>query len=339
MPTTEELIRDEFGFGADPMAAPARQTSGPLDLPPEPAMKRGRSYDRWLQKRDRAIQDQQLERQDRRDSRQDESEEWRRRLAEERAEIDRQQFRLQTSGAERAETEYRIQAKEKADTNEQVTQAMRSLAVANDMSSLDAAEDSILSAYPLAAQDSSVRAMIENKRQRFTPSTTKTDKRMDPNTALLDVLKSGGLVGPDGTVKDRAGKELGNVLTDGQVDPFKAAQVQAALSPGDKPKDQDANVKNIIDAQAELSAAEAEWEPIKNETVDEDKMKAGARLDAAKAKLEALRIAFPEAAARLEPAKADAPKLSPRDQSALDWANANPEDERAAKIKSRLGVE
>jgi hypothetical protein len=30
--------------------------------------------------------------------------------------------------------------------------------------------------------------------------------------------------------------------------------------------------------------------------------------------------------------------LSPQDQQALDWANANPDDPRAAQIKQRLGV-
>lgn len=34
-----------------------------------------------------------------------------------------------------------------------------------------------------------------------------------------------------------------------------------------------------------------------------------------------------------------APELSPRDQSALDWANANPDDPRSQRIKQRLGVE
>lgn len=33
------------------------------------------------------------------------------------------------------------------------------------------------------------------------------------------------------------------------------------------------------------------------------------------------------------------PELSPRDQSALDWANANPDDPRSQRIKQRLGVE
>lgn len=32
-------------------------------------------------------------------------------------------------------------------------------------------------------------------------------------------------------------------------------------------------------------------------------------------------------------------ELSPRDQSALDWANANPDDPRSQRIKQRLGVE
>ena len=31
-------------------------------------------------------------------------------------------------------------------------------------------------------------------------------------------------------------------------------------------------------------------------------------------------------------------KLSPVDQQALDWANANPTDPRAAKIKQKLGI-
>jgi hypothetical protein len=35
---------------------------------------------------------------------------------------------------------------------------------------------------------------------------------------------------------------------------------------------------------------------------------------------------------------ADGPKRSPEDTQALDWANANPNDPRAAKIKERLGV-
>lgn len=35
---------------------------------------------------------------------------------------------------------------------------------------------------------------------------------------------------------------------------------------------------------------------------------------------------------------AAAPQLSPQDKEALDWANSNPRDPRAAKIKQRLGV-
>lgn len=35
---------------------------------------------------------------------------------------------------------------------------------------------------------------------------------------------------------------------------------------------------------------------------------------------------------------AEAPKLSPVDKQALDWANSNPKDPRAAQIKQRLGV-
>ena len=36
--------------------------------------------------------------------------------------------------------------------------------------------------------------------------------------------------------------------------------------------------------------------------------------------------------------KAEAPKLSPMDKQALDWANSNSKDPRAAQIKQRLGV-
>ena len=40
------------------------------------------------------------------------------------------------------------------------------------------------------------------------------------------------------------------------------------------------------------------------------------------------------------PARAKtAPQLSPTDQQALDWANANPRDPRAAQIKAKLGVQ
>jgi hypothetical protein len=35
---------------------------------------------------------------------------------------------------------------------------------------------------------------------------------------------------------------------------------------------------------------------------------------------------------------AAAPQLSPQDKEALDWANSNPRDPRAAQIKQRLGV-
>ena len=37
------------------------------------------------------------------------------------------------------------------------------------------------------------------------------------------------------------------------------------------------------------------------------------------------------------PIQANAPKLSPQDQEALAWANANPKDPRSADIKKRLG--
>lgn len=38
-------------------------------------------------------------------------------------------------------------------------------------------------------------------------------------------------------------------------------------------------------------------------------------------------------------AQAPQPEISPRDQSALDWANANPDDPRSQRIKQRLGIE
>lgn len=38
-------------------------------------------------------------------------------------------------------------------------------------------------------------------------------------------------------------------------------------------------------------------------------------------------------------AKAPQKEISPRDQSALDWANANPDDPRSERIKQRLGIE
>jgi hypothetical protein len=41
---------------------------------------------------------------------------------------------------------------------------------------------------------------------------------------------------------------------------------------------------------------------------------------------------------REQPPAAPAPKLSPVDKQALDWANSNPKDPRAAQIKQRLGV-
>lgn len=40
-----------------------------------------------------------------------------------------------------------------------------------------------------------------------------------------------------------------------------------------------------------------------------------------------------------EAAQPQQTELSPRDQSALDWANANPDDPRSQRIKQRLGVE
>jgi hypothetical protein len=36
--------------------------------------------------------------------------------------------------------------------------------------------------------------------------------------------------------------------------------------------------------------------------------------------------------------KAEVKKLSPMDQQALDWANANSNDPRAKQIKQRLGI-
>jgi hypothetical protein len=40
------------------------------------------------------------------------------------------------------------------------------------------------------------------------------------------------------------------------------------------------------------------------------------------------------------PLTVDVPsKFSPQDQQALDWANTNPRDPRAAQIKQRLGVQ
>jgi hypothetical protein len=39
------------------------------------------------------------------------------------------------------------------------------------------------------------------------------------------------------------------------------------------------------------------------------------------------------------PTPAPAPTLTPQDKQALDWANANPKDPRAAQIKQRLGVQ
>jgi hypothetical protein len=66
-------------------------------------------------------------------------------------------------------------------------------------------------------------------------------------------------------------------------------------------------------------------------------------LDTAISDVEGARVRMREAyndtySYREQPAALAAPSLSPADKQALDWANSNPKDPRAAQIKQRLGV-
>lgn len=86
--------------------------------------------------------------------------------------------------------------------------------------------------------------------------------------------------------------------------------------------------------KAEFDELDASVQSGKLDDDDSDYVKTKARLRRAEAELKVA-----EGVKQPQAGGAKPKELSPRDQSALDWANANPDDPRSSKIKQRLGVE
>lgn len=88
--------------------------------------------------------------------------------------------------------------------------------------------------------------------------------------------------------------------------------------------------------QAEFDTLSASVENGELEDDDPDYIKTRARLRKAEAEL---KVAERTKQPQVGGAQPKPKELNPRDKSALDWANANPDDPRSSKIKQRLGVE
>jgi hypothetical protein len=88
--------------------------------------------------------------------------------------------------------------------------------------------------------------------------------------------------------------------------------------------------------KAEFDALSSSVEGGELEDDDPDYVKTRARLNRAEAELKVAEGAKRPQAGGTQPKPKE---LNPRDKSALDWANANPDDPRSSKIKQRLGVD
>ena len=109
------------------------------------------------------------------------------------------------------------------------------------------------------------------------------------------------------------------------LEPPKPGQPNASPAPAAKEQVPTANSGNVAEMQAEIADAQRHLA-----TATDPKQK-----ELAQKVIDAITKKLPAAAA---PAGKPAKKLDPKDQVALDWANSNPDDPRAAKIKARLGV-
>jgi hypothetical protein len=90
----------------------------------------------------------------------------------------------------------------------------------------------------------------------------------------------------------------------------------------------------VDQAQDELDVAQAEFEALQESEIEDDDpsyVRAQSRLRRAEAQLKVSKGRTKETKKPKE--------LGPVDQSALNWANANPDDPRSSRIKQRLGVE
>jgi hypothetical protein len=121
----------------------------------------------------------------------------------------------------------------------------------------------------------------------------------------------------------------------------------AAKMEGDRkdkePEDEGYKPISVAEARDRRDVVKAEFDTLSSsveggelEDDDPDYVKTRARLNRAEAELKVAERAKRPQAGGTQPKPKE---LNPRDKSALDWANANPDDPRSSKIKQRLGVD
>jgi hypothetical protein len=111
----------------------------------------------------------------------------------------------------------------------------------------------------------------------------------------------------------------------------------------DKEPEEEYKPISVVEARDRRDVVKAEFDALSSsveggelEDDDPDYVKTRARLRKAEAELKVAEGAKRPQAGGAQP---EPKELNPRDKSALDWANANPDDPRSSKIKQRLGVD